>query len=100
MTGAVTSGNAHPAAERAIEAQREAPVTRAGGVVETVVEAAETRWRDALLADAVERHALNQRRAPRRAGAIYRRAGYALVASEPHHSFGHDLVGETWELDL
>jgi DNA-binding MarR family transcriptional regulator/GNAT superfamily N-acetyltransferase len=34
------------------------------------------------------------------ARAIYRRAGYALVASEPHHSFGHDLVGETWELDL
>lgn len=23
-----------------------------------------------------------------------------LVASEPHHSFGHDLVGETWELPL
>jgi DNA-binding MarR family transcriptional regulator/GNAT superfamily N-acetyltransferase len=34
------------------------------------------------------------------ARAIYQKAGYALVASEPHHSFGHDLVGETWELAL
>ena len=34
------------------------------------------------------------------ARAIYQKAGYALVASEPHHSFGHDLVGETWELKL
>ncbi len=31
---------------------------------------------------------------------IYDRAGYRLVASEPHHSFGHDLLGETWELAL
>ncbi|MEZ5964405.1 MAG: helix-turn-helix domain-containing GNAT family N-acetyltransferase [Planctomycetota bacterium] len=31
---------------------------------------------------------------------IYAAAGYRLVASEPHHSFGHDLVGETWELSL
>ena len=31
---------------------------------------------------------------------IYERAGFALVASEPHRSFGHDLVGETWERDL
>jgi DNA-binding MarR family transcriptional regulator/GNAT superfamily N-acetyltransferase len=28
---------------------------------------------------------------------IYERAGFTLVHSEPHHSFGHDLVGETWE---
>jgi len=34
------------------------------------------------------------------ARAIYRKAGYQLVASEAHHSFGHDLVGETWELRL
>jgi hypothetical protein len=26
--------------------------------------------------------------------------GFRLVRSEPHHSFGHDLVGEIWELDL
>jgi DNA-binding MarR family transcriptional regulator/GNAT superfamily N-acetyltransferase len=31
---------------------------------------------------------------------IYTKAGYQLIASEPHHSFGHDLIGETWELDL
>lgn len=31
---------------------------------------------------------------------IYRRAGYVLTGSEPHKSFGHDLVGETWELRL
>jgi DNA-binding MarR family transcriptional regulator/predicted N-acetyltransferase YhbS len=31
---------------------------------------------------------------------IYRQAGYVLTHSEPHHSFGHDLVGETWELVL
>ena len=31
---------------------------------------------------------------------IYRKSGYQLVASEPHHSFGHDLVAEIWELPL
>jgi DNA-binding MarR family transcriptional regulator/GNAT superfamily N-acetyltransferase len=31
---------------------------------------------------------------------IYAREGFSLVESEQHHSFGHDLVGETWELDL
>jgi DNA-binding MarR family transcriptional regulator/GNAT superfamily N-acetyltransferase len=31
---------------------------------------------------------------------IYETAGFRLVASEPHHSFGRDLVGEHWELAL
>jgi DNA-binding MarR family transcriptional regulator/GNAT superfamily N-acetyltransferase len=31
---------------------------------------------------------------------IYERAGFKLVASEPHRSFGQNLVGETWELIL
>ena len=31
---------------------------------------------------------------------IYETAGFRLVASEPHQSFGHDLVGEYWELAL
>lgn len=31
---------------------------------------------------------------------IYQKAGFRLVHEERHHSFGHDLVGETWELDL
>ena len=34
------------------------------------------------------------------ARAIYVKAGFQLVHAEPHHSFGHDLVGETWELNL
>ena len=34
------------------------------------------------------------------ARAIYAKAGYVLVASEPHQSFGRALVGETWELAL
>jgi len=31
---------------------------------------------------------------------IYAKAGYTLVHTEPHHSFGHDLVGEIWEMPL
>jgi GNAT superfamily N-acetyltransferase len=31
---------------------------------------------------------------------IYEAAGFRLVAQERHHSFGHDLVGQTWTRDL
>jgi DNA-binding MarR family transcriptional regulator/GNAT superfamily N-acetyltransferase len=31
---------------------------------------------------------------------IYEHSGFRLVAQEKHRSFGHDLLGETWELDL
>lgn len=34
------------------------------------------------------------------ARAIYQRAGFRLAAQEPHHSFGVDLIGETWDIDL
>jgi DNA-binding MarR family transcriptional regulator/GNAT superfamily N-acetyltransferase len=31
---------------------------------------------------------------------IYERAGFVCDRHEPHHSFGHDLVGEYWSRDL
>jgi DNA-binding MarR family transcriptional regulator/GNAT superfamily N-acetyltransferase len=31
---------------------------------------------------------------------IYQKAGFQVVREEKHHSFGQDLVGETWELNL
>lgn len=31
---------------------------------------------------------------------IYEAKGFKLVEEEKHHSFGHDLVAQTWELDL
>jgi GNAT superfamily N-acetyltransferase len=34
------------------------------------------------------------------AARIYLAAGFRLVAEEPHHSFGVDLVGRTYQLEL
>ena len=31
---------------------------------------------------------------------IYEAHGFVLIEEEPHHSFGHDLVGQNWALEL
>ncbi len=31
---------------------------------------------------------------------IYEHAGFELLEEEPHHSFGHDLIGQVWGREL
>jgi ribosomal protein S18 acetylase RimI-like enzyme len=31
---------------------------------------------------------------------IYKKAGFRVTRKQRHHSFGKDLVAETWEMDL
>ena len=31
---------------------------------------------------------------------IYERAGFTLIHQETHDTFGKELIGETWELEL
>jgi hypothetical protein len=31
---------------------------------------------------------------------LYEAAGFRLVEEERHHSFGHDLTGQTWAVEL
>ena len=47
-----------------------------------------------------EDHALDQQRPASRPGTSTRRPGFGWSPRKPHRSFGHDLVGETWELAL
>lgn len=35
-----------------------------------------------------------------RARGVYKKTGFRLVHEEPHHSFGLDLLAETWDLEL
>jgi DNA-binding MarR family transcriptional regulator/GNAT superfamily N-acetyltransferase len=34
------------------------------------------------------------------ARSIYSKAGFEKTAQQPHRNFGHELIGETWELDI
>ena len=34
------------------------------------------------------------------ARSLYQQAGFTKHSEAAHHSFGHDLIGESWKLDL
>lgn len=72
------------------------PSTRGAGVGRDLVEHCVGFARDA----GYERMRLWTNDPLTSAARIYRAAGFRLVAEEPHHSFGVDLVGQTYDLDL
>ncbi|WP_298161401.1 helix-turn-helix domain-containing GNAT family N-acetyltransferase [Brevundimonas sp.] len=72
------------------------PHTRGQGVGRTLVDACIQRAR----AVGYQRLELWTNSVLTAARHIYQGAGFVLVRTEPHHSFGHDLVGETWSLAL
>jgi len=72
------------------------PAARGAGVGRALVDACTTFARDA----GYRRITLWTQSHLAAARAIYEAAGYERVAEEPHHSFGLDLVAETWVLAL
>lgn len=72
------------------------PHARGHGLGRTLVEAAMAFARDA----GYKRMTLWTNDVLLPARRLYERLGFTMTAQEPHLSFGHSLVGETWERDL
>jgi DNA-binding MarR family transcriptional regulator/GNAT superfamily N-acetyltransferase len=72
------------------------PKTRGLGIGARLVTECVTFARDA----GYDRITLWTQSVLRAARHIYQQAGFRLVSKERHHSFGHSLLGETWELEL
>ncbi len=72
------------------------PQARGAGVGAALIEACVARAR----AIGYERLVLWTNTVLTSARRLYERAGFVQIAEERHHSFGHDLIGQTWTLDL